>query len=175
MALAFQEDHMQPQGKISAQFWGIHRYMWALKLERCYTKHFILTYYTLLMAGWLFSRCLIHMGSCYWLEVSCMTSASIEKTIHLSCHQCAEQNYNLMMATENVARFKCIWELYWLTDSIGHHPSWKANGHSVKKNSLPFMEPRGSLLHSQEPAIGPCHESHVSSPRLPTLFPWDMF
>jgi hypothetical protein len=33
------------------------------------------------------------------------------------------------------------------------------------------MEPEGSLLSSQEPAIGPSPEPDASSPDPPTLFP----
>jgi hypothetical protein len=35
------------------------------------------------------------------------------------------------------------------------------------------MEPEGSLLSSQEPAIGPYPEPDESIPQLPTLFPLD--
>jgi hypothetical protein len=35
------------------------------------------------------------------------------------------------------------------------------------------MGPEGSLLCSQQPAIGPYPEPDASSPYLPTLFPWD--
>jgi hypothetical protein len=33
------------------------------------------------------------------------------------------------------------------------------------------MEPKGSLLYSQDPATGPCPEPGEASPHLPTLFP----
>jgi len=39
------------------------------------------------------------------------------------------------------------------------------------KNSLPFMEPDGSLPCSQHPAASPYRETNESSPHLSVLFP----
>jgi len=39
------------------------------------------------------------------------------------------------------------------------------------RNSLPFMEPEGSLPCSQEPTAGPCPEPDASSHDLPTDLP----
>jgi hypothetical protein len=43
-------------------------------------------------------------------------------------------------------------------------PSWEASNHSAsEKNPLPFMDPKGSLLCSQEIANGPSPEPTVFS------------
>lgn len=36
------------------------------------------------------------------------------------------------------------------------NPSWKANSHTGGQDIPPSIEPEGSLLYSQEPAIGIC-------------------
>jgi len=41
----------------------------------------------------------------------------------------------------------------------------------LSRNSPPFMEPKASLLCSQEPATGPYPGPDASSPQLLTLFP----
>jgi hypothetical protein len=51
-------------------------------------------------------------------------------------------------------------------------PSSKANSVlSLSKNFPPFMKPEGSLLSSQESAIGPYPEPDESNPHSPFLFP----
>jgi hypothetical protein len=50
-------------------------------------------------------------------------------------------------------------------------PYWEADSHSTSQE-IPclFMEPKDSLLYSQEPTIGPYLEPDESSPYLPNLF-----
>jgi hypothetical protein len=57
-----------------------------------------------------------------------------------------------------------------LTNCMEQSPSCEASNHSSH-----FMEPKGSLPCSQQPAIGPHPELDASSSHLPTLFPRDPF
>jgi hypothetical protein len=51
-------------------------------------------------------------------------------------------------------------------------PSSEANSHSASQEiPPPFIEPKGSLPCSQQPAIGPYPDPHAVSSQLPTLFP----
>jgi hypothetical protein len=43
------------------------------------------------------------------------------------------------------------------------------------RNSLPFMEPKCSLMCSQEPTTGSYAEPDASTPHLTILFPQDSF
>jgi hypothetical protein len=52
-----------------------------------------------------------------------------------------------------------------------HSFSWEANSHSASQEIPRFMEPKGSLPRSQQPATGLYLEPDESNPHLPTLFP----
>ena len=62
----------------------------------------------------------------------------------------------------------CYLPTYLLTYSTEQSPSWKANRFSgsqeIPRNSPHFMEPEGSLPHSQVPATCPYPEPARSSP-----------
>jgi len=46
-------------------------------------------------------------------------------------------------------------------------PSWEANRFSDSQNSMHFMEPEGSLLHSQDPTTSSYSEPEKSTPCTP--------
>jgi len=55
-------------------------------------------------------------------------------------------------------------DTYFLTYSMQQSPSWEANRFSESRNSPRFMEPEGSLPHSQVPATYPYPGPARSSP-----------
>jgi hypothetical protein len=59
------------------------------------------------------------------------------------------------------------------TNCMEQSPPSEADSYLVK--FLAFYGTEGSLLCSQDPAIGPYPESDESSPYPPTLFPYDQF
>jgi hypothetical protein len=57
-------------------------------------------------------------------------------------------------------------------NSMDQSSSWEADSMlSKSRNSLPFMEPEGSLLYSQELTTDPCPEPDESISHHQTLIP----
>jgi hypothetical protein len=56
-----------------------------------------------------------------------------------------------------------LYDLYQGTYSTEHSPSWEANRFSASQEILHFMEPKGSLPHSQVPANCPYPEPGKSN------------
>jgi len=56
-----------------------------------------------------------------------------------------------------------------------HGPSWEVDSHSASQKIPSFMEPKGSLLCSQEPTTSPYPEPDELSQNLPLLFSYDPF
>jgi len=65
--------------------------------------------------------------------------------------------------TPNIAmlymEFPCIWYALDLYIGLETEITWR----KIESNYPPFIEPEGSSLGSQEPAIGPCPEPNESS------------
>jgi hypothetical protein len=68
-----------------------------------------------------------------------------------------------------------FWNMYTLTNSMEQSPSEKLIVIQLLKKLLTFMEPKGSLLCSQQPATDPCPEPDASSTHFLTHFPQDPF